>query len=157
MLPAWAGEKVSPLAVEYRPQGRAGTDENGYCSTTPVGCFSRRWSWLCAAGEADEAKEVAARIAKIDEQLDAELKKTAVPFKTEPFKDARGRAERVAVVELFTECSLPAVRLGRRCLRRRRQNVQAKRRGAAPVSPARPRPRCIDQPRLGEAAGILRR
>jgi hypothetical protein len=58
-------------------------------------------------GKDDEAKAVSARIAKLDDQLDKEFLKEAVPFKTEPFAGRKGKSQRVAVVELFTGAQCP--------------------------------------------------
>ncbi len=52
-------------------------------------------------------KTVKERIAKLDEALDAEFEKNAVPFKTEPFAVRKDKGKRVAVVELFTGAHCP--------------------------------------------------
>ncbi len=41
-------------------------------------------------------------MAKLDELLDAEFEKTAIPFKPEPFAGRKDKSSRVAVVELFS-------------------------------------------------------
>jgi hypothetical protein len=57
-------------------------------------------------GRLDEAKEVAARINKMEEQLDQEYLRTATPFKPEP-SGRTGTSGRVAVLELFTGAQCP--------------------------------------------------
>ena len=50
----------------------------------------------------DEAKKVEKDIAKLGPELDAEFKKTAIPFTPDVFKGRKGKSNRVVVVELFT-------------------------------------------------------
>jgi hypothetical protein len=61
------------------------------------------------AEKPDEAalKQIDARIAKLDEELDIEFEKNAVPFKVEPYKGRDGKGTRVAVLELFTGAQCP--------------------------------------------------
>jgi hypothetical protein len=66
----------------------------------------------CAAvlrrtGKAEELKAVEERINKLEEPLDAEFEKAAVPFKPAEFKGRKGDSKRVAVVELFTGAYCP--------------------------------------------------
>ncbi len=99
-------EKVSPLAVEYaRKAEKALTQDEEPAHAAAV--LKNLESVLRKSGKTDEAKEVLGRIVKIDEQLDAEFAKTAVPFKTEEFKGREGKSRRVAVVELFTGAQCP--------------------------------------------------
>jgi hypothetical protein len=61
---------------------------------------------LGKSGKADDAKGVNDRIAKIDDQLDEEFEKHAVPFKPErPAR--RPKARHVVLVELFTGAQCP--------------------------------------------------
>ena len=65
-----------------------------------------------ALGKADKVDATAVqaietRIAKLDEQLDAEFDNRAVPFKTQPFAGRKDKSSRVAVVELFTGAHCP--------------------------------------------------
>jgi hypothetical protein len=62
---------------------------------------------LRKAGKAQEAQAVAARLEKLEDQLDAEYRKTAIPFKPEPYAGRKGKSNRVAVVELFTGAQCP--------------------------------------------------
>jgi hypothetical protein len=62
---------------------------------------------LRRTGKTDEAREIAVRIDKLEEPLDAAYEKTAVPFKPEPYKGRRSGSTRVAVVELFTGAYCP--------------------------------------------------
>ncbi len=58
---------------------------------------------LEARGKADEAKEVAAKVEKLDAELDRAYLKQSVPFAVEPYKGRKGASDRVALVELFTD------------------------------------------------------
>ena len=60
---------------------------------------------LKKAGKNDEGKEVDAKLVKLDDALDKEFLKAAIPFKPEPFAGRKGKSDRVAVVELFTGLS----------------------------------------------------
>jgi hypothetical protein len=62
---------------------------------------------LNQAGKADEAKKVGERLAKVEEQLDQEFAKNAIPFKPEPFKGRKGKSDRVVLIELFTGAQCP--------------------------------------------------
>jgi hypothetical protein len=60
------------------------------------------------AGRAEEAKDVAARLAKVEARLDEEYLAKAPPFKPEPFAGRKDRsANKVAVMELFTGAQCP--------------------------------------------------
>ena len=48
---------------------------------------------------ADEAQAIAPRLAKLEDQLDAEFLKTAIPFKPETYAGRKAKSNRVAVVE----------------------------------------------------------
>src|SRR5262249_5682546 len=58
-------------------------------------------------GKEDEAKQLQPRIDKLEEALDAEFVKNAVPFKPAEFKGRKGDSKRVALVELFTGAYCP--------------------------------------------------
>ena len=47
------------------------------------------------------------RIARLDELLDVEFEKKAIPFKPQPFPGRKDKSSRVAVVELFTGAHCP--------------------------------------------------
>ncbi len=59
------------------------------------------------AGAAPKAKEIAAELVKLEEKLDAEYLKNVPPFKPETFSGRKGKADRVAVMELFTGAQCP--------------------------------------------------
>jgi hypothetical protein len=60
---------------------------------------------LRAAGQDDEAREVAGRVAGVEEELDRAFEAKALPFDPPPFPGRKGKSERVALVELFTSAS----------------------------------------------------
>jgi hypothetical protein len=61
---------------------------------------------LDKAGKADEARQVKGQIAKLDDQLDEEFEKRAIPFKPER-PGRQPRAKHVVLVELFTGAQCP--------------------------------------------------
>jgi hypothetical protein len=99
-------EKVSPLAVDLARKAVA-----ALAPDDPPAQTSEALKTLEAAlrktGKADEAKDVLARIDKIEGELDAEFEKTSVPFEPEKYKGRKGKSTRVAVVELFTGAHCP--------------------------------------------------
>jgi hypothetical protein len=62
---------------------------------------------LKKAGKDDELKPLQARIAKLDEQLDQEFLKNAMPFKPETFAGRKAKSDRAVLVELFTGAQCP--------------------------------------------------
>lgn len=99
-------EKVSPLAVEYARQL-----EKGLAKDAPPAVQAAALKTVVAAlrktGKADEAKPLADRLVKLEDQLDAEFRQTAVPFKPESYAGRKAKSNRVAVVELFTGAQCP--------------------------------------------------
>jgi hypothetical protein len=57
---------------------------------------------LRKTGKDQEAKTVSQQVAKLDDLIDKEFLKTAIPFKPEAFKGRTKKSDRVVVVELFT-------------------------------------------------------
>jgi hypothetical protein len=98
-------DKAGPLALEY---ARKAAQLVGAGPPARVAAALKVLSRaLRNAGKADEAKEVDARLAKVDDELDKEFRKTAVPFKPEKFAGRKGESTRVALVELFTGAQCP--------------------------------------------------
>jgi hypothetical protein len=62
---------------------------------------------LKKTGKTNEARPLEERLAKLEDQLDQEFIKTAVPFKPRTFAGRTGKSERVSVVELFTGAQCP--------------------------------------------------
>ncbi len=101
-----AGEKTAALAVAYARQARQALPENAAPGQkAPV--LRVLAAALRKAGKDAEAKEVDATLAKMDEELDREFLKTAVPFKPDAFAGRKGKSSRVVVVELFTGAECP--------------------------------------------------
>jgi hypothetical protein len=67
----------------------------------------RRWATLSALAGALKKAGKKDEWAKVEEQLDQDFLKNAVPFKPEPFAGRKGKSDRVAVVELFTGAQCP--------------------------------------------------
>jgi hypothetical protein len=99
-------EKVSPLAVEYARQAEKSLTKDDPPATS-VAVLKALVAALTKTGKADEAKEFAAAVAKLEAQLDEEFEKTAIPFKPDTPAGRKGKGSRVAVVELFTGAQCP--------------------------------------------------
>jgi hypothetical protein len=101
-----SSDKLAALALDHARQA-----EKLIGAATPasvqVAVLKGLASALRKAGKADEVKEVTTRITKLDEVLDQEFIKNAVPFKPEPFAARKGKSNRVVLVELFTGAQCP--------------------------------------------------
>jgi hypothetical protein len=99
-------EKVPSLAVEY---GRRA--EKALTGDDPPGpsyvILDALATALSRTGKEKEAKELESRVDKLESLLNAEIEKSAVPFKPAEFKGRKGNSDRVAVVELFTGAYCP--------------------------------------------------
>jgi hypothetical protein len=104
--PLNATEQSAPVAVEYARQaerGLANTDPPA--ATLPI--LKILALGLRKSGKTDEAKEVQARVDKLEDVLDEEFLKDAVPFKPKAFAGRKSDSKRVVVVELFTGAQCP--------------------------------------------------
>jgi hypothetical protein len=101
-----ASGKNAELAVEYARKA-----ESRLTESIPPGEKATVLKTLAGAlkkaGKTEEFKETEARLARLEETLDKEFLKNAVPFKTEPHAGRKGKSDRVAVVELFTGAQCP--------------------------------------------------
>ncbi|HZT82438.1 MAG TPA: hypothetical protein VFA26_19575 [Gemmataceae bacterium] len=99
-------EKLAPLAVEYGRKGEKliSADTAPALSVTALKALA---SALKKAGKADDAKAVAARVAKLEDALDQEFIKANIPFKPDTYAGRKGKSERVVLVELFTGAQCP--------------------------------------------------
>jgi hypothetical protein len=95
------GEKAAPLAVEFARQAEKNLSEEDPPETA-ASVLKTLASALRKTGKADEAKQFQERIAKLEETLDAEYIKQAVPFKPKSYSGRAGNENRVVLVELFT-------------------------------------------------------
>jgi hypothetical protein len=98
-------EKLAPAAVDLARDAEKALDKNTPVSVQ-VSVLSTLKSALQKAGKAAEAKELTPKIAKLDDQLDQEFLKDAVPFKTGEIARAE-KGDRVVLVELFTGAQCP--------------------------------------------------
>ncbi len=99
-------DKAGPLAVEYaRKAARLVRDgpPDRVAAVLKVLAKALRNS----GGQELEARAVEARLAKVEDDLDKEFLKTAVPFKPGPFAGRKGESTRVVLVELFTGAQCP--------------------------------------------------
>jgi hypothetical protein len=99
-------DKTAPLAVEYGRRAEkalTGGDPPGpsYVILDALATALRR------NGKDTEAAELASRVDKLEGALNAEIEKTAVPFKQAEYKGRKGNSQRVAVVELLTGAYCP--------------------------------------------------
>jgi hypothetical protein len=99
-------EKVSPGALEFIQQCEKGLTKNDPPQSS-VKVLHGLATALKKSGKDAEAAQLEPRIEKIEEVLDADFEKTAVPFTPEEFKGRKGSSKRVAVVELFTGAYCP--------------------------------------------------
>jgi hypothetical protein len=104
--PLASSEKGAPVAIDLARKA-----EKQFTDTTPparsVSVLKALRTALLKAGKNDDAKQLEPRIAKLEDQLDEEFSKTAVPFKPKAFNARKGESKRVAVVELFTGAQCP--------------------------------------------------
>ncbi|HWG44669.1 MAG TPA: hypothetical protein VN688_17970 [Gemmataceae bacterium] len=100
-----SGEKT-PLALDYAQKAekqltpKDSLDQQAAILKTLTRALNK-------AGKGDEAKTIKARIAKLDERLDEEFEKRAIPFKLEAAPRRKGNSERVVLLELFTGTQCP--------------------------------------------------
>ena len=57
---------------------------------------------LTACGKTEEARKIAAGIAGMEDELDKEYRKDAVPFKPEKFAGRKSKSDRAVLVEVFS-------------------------------------------------------
>ena len=97
-------EAVALAAIE--PAAKALADDHPAATQALV--LSAYEKALTKAGKAAEAKPVAARLAKLEEKIDAEYLATVPPFKPTPFAGRKDKnANRVVMMELFTGATCP--------------------------------------------------
>jgi hypothetical protein len=99
-------EQSAPLAVEFARQA-----EKNLAKEDPpeaaVSVLKTLAGALRKTGKADEAKQFQPRIDKLEESLDTEYLKDAVPFKPRTYGGRAGTENRVVLVELFTGAQCP--------------------------------------------------
>jgi hypothetical protein len=98
-------DKGAELAVEYARKAEKLTAADDTERTAVVLKVLARA--LKKADKADEAREVDARIEKIEARLDDEFARKAVPFKPQPPAGRTNKGDRVVLVELFTGAQCP--------------------------------------------------
>ena len=96
-----SGAQSAPLAVEYARQAEKNLTD-GDAPEVKVAILKTLVNALRKSGKADEAKQFQPRIDKLEETLDAEYLKVAVPFKPKIFGGRAGNENRVVLMELFT-------------------------------------------------------
>jgi hypothetical protein len=100
-----ASEKLAGLAVELAQRAEKALDKNTP-TETQIAVLTTLKTALQKAGKTVEVKELAPKIATLNDQLDQEFLKNAVPFKTEAAA-RKGKGERVVLFELFTGAQCP--------------------------------------------------
>jgi hypothetical protein len=101
-----ASEKGSALALEYARKVEAALPKDATPAAT-LPTLKMVAKALHKAKKEDDAKALDTRISKMDEELDKEFEKDAIPFKPEPFAGRKASSHRVALVELFTGAQCP--------------------------------------------------
>lgn len=99
-------EKSAGLAVEYAQEAVKGLPE-GERIALRAAALRVLLGALRKADKPDDARKVETTLAKIDDELDAEFNKSAIPFKPEAFAGRKGKSDRVVVLELFTGSECP--------------------------------------------------
>jgi hypothetical protein len=99
-------DTTAPLAAEYAKKADQ-TFAKDDISNRRLGLLKAWAAALRKAGKDDEAKEMDARVAKLEKDQEDDLIKHPIPFKFEPYKGRKAPSKRVAVVELFTGAQCP--------------------------------------------------
>jgi hypothetical protein len=99
-------EKLAALALDFANRAEKQLRASDPASTQ-VPILKTLVAALTKSGKKAEASAIKARIAKLDEILDREFIKDAVPFKTEAFAGRKGKSDRRVLVELFTGAQCP--------------------------------------------------
>lgn len=99
-------EAFAPVALEYARRVERMLDPNDDASVQVQPLTMLREA-LQKNGKADEAKEVQARLDKLESKADQEYLKKMPPFKPEPFAGRKTKSDRVVLVELFTGAQCP--------------------------------------------------
>lgn len=99
-------DKLGALGLGYAQQAaKLLTDRDPATVQVPV--LKVLAAALKKAGKTEEVKLLQARLVKLNEQLDEEFEKTAIPFKPEAFAGRKAKSDRVVAVELFTGAQCP--------------------------------------------------
>jgi hypothetical protein len=99
------GEKT-PLALEYaqKAEKQLSDDDPTETRAATLKLLARA---LEKSGKADKIRVVKELVARLDEQLDEEFEKNAIPFQLEAPPRRRRSSERVVLLELFTGAQCP--------------------------------------------------
>ncbi len=101
-----ANDKMAALALDVARKAEKALDPSAP-DTEALPVLKLVASALRKNNKADEAKDLDARVAKIETKLDEEFEKTAIPFKPDLFAGRKTKSDRVAVLELFTGAQCP--------------------------------------------------
>jgi hypothetical protein len=99
-------DKHASLAVEYARKAEQLLTAND-APVTQVRILKALAAGLAKAGKASDARDAEARLAKVNELVDQEYLKTAIPFKPEKFAGRQSNSQRVLLLELFTGTQCP--------------------------------------------------
>jgi hypothetical protein len=94
-----------PVAVEYARKAERLLDP-GLDANLQMGVLETVSRILATAGRADDAKQIDARLSKLEERDYADYQKRR-PFKADAFAGRKGKSDRAVVVELFTGAECP--------------------------------------------------
>ncbi len=101
-----SADKGAALAAVYAAKARENLRKTDSTAVT-LGVLKVLSSALRKSGRAAETKPINAEVAKLDEELDKEFEKTAIPFKPGKFGGRKGKGDKVVMVELFTGAQCP--------------------------------------------------
>lgn len=99
-------EGFAPVALEYarRLERLVDPDEDAAAQLRVLTLLSQA---LTKADKADEAKEIEARITKLEAKADQDYLKKMPPYKAEAFAGRKDKSDRAVLVELFTGAQCP--------------------------------------------------
>lgn len=99
-------EPFAPVALEYarRVERLVDPEEDAQSQIRPLTMLREA---LEKNGKADEAKEITARLGKLESKADQEYLKKMPPFKPDAYAGRKAKSDRVVLVELFTGAQCP--------------------------------------------------
>lgn len=99
-------EGFAPVALEYARRLERGLDPDEDAATQ-IRVLTLLSQALTKADKADEAKEIQARLGKLEAKADQEYLKKMPPYKTEAYAGRKDKSDRGVLVELFTGAQCP--------------------------------------------------
>jgi len=99
-------EPFAAIALEYARRTERMLEPSDD-ATTQIRILDALAAALRKNNKADEAKEIDARLDKLEAKADAEYLKKMPPYQPEPYRGRKNKSDRVVLVELFTGAQCP--------------------------------------------------